>query len=579
MSARRSPVTGSIIILSDGSTRAAGAGGIVPEPPFSRTARARSLAAIACVGLALLVLAGQLVRLALMGQNREEVAISTPIATGFARPEIVDRNGRLIAADVPLPSLFANPSIVIDRDEMSEKLTRVLPDLDAGAVRASLADKSRRFVWLRRGLAPALAQQVHDLGLPGLGFRDELRRIYPAEGLAGHAIGYVDIDNRGQSGIERYLDEQRLIEPVQGAVPAGAPPVSLSIDIGVQHALEQELAAGLARYRADAGLAIVMDAISGEVIASASVPGVDPARPTTFLDKARLDRVLASTYEMGSVLKVFTIAMALEEGLADLSTTIDVRQPIEVDGYTIAEHVDPGRPLSLSEILARSSNVGVGRLALAAGAERQRRFFERLGLTTEMKTELGPVARARLPGRLGASETVTLSYGHGLALAPLQLLAATAALVNGGTPVTPTWIRKREGTAMGEGQPPAGSPVVSAATSAAINHMLREVVVGPSGTGRRADVPGFEVGGKTGTAEIVRDGRYDKSAVIASFLGAFPMSAPRYVILVSLFEPQPTGETGGAVTAAHNAAPTTAAIVARIAPRLGVRPIDRPQGG
>ncbi|MDX2287967.1 MAG: penicillin-binding protein 2 [Hyphomicrobiaceae bacterium] len=532
---------------------------------FPHLARRRAQLAIAATIVAFLGIAGQLTRLALLGQDRQTVSISAPLATGFARPDIVDRNGRLIAADVAMPSLYADPSIVINRDELVEKLARVLPDLDTAALRTSLADRSKRFVWIRRGLSPAVAEQVFHLGEPSLDFRYELRRSYPSGSRAGHLIGQVDIDNRGRSGLERHLDDKGLVEPVHGAAPSSRPPVRASLDIGVQHALEDELQAAMTRYRSQAASAVVLDAATGEVLAAASLPGVDPLNAGEFLDPARVDRLAGGSYELGSIMKAFTVAMAVDAGQAGLETRLDVSKPIEADGYTIKEKHAPDAPLTLAEILARSSNVGVGILALQAGAERQRAYFERFGLSQEITTEAGAVPAPRLPARRGDIETVTLSYGHGIAAAPLQVAAAMAALVNGGLRVSPTFLMRQPATTSSE-------RILSPATSEAMRVMLRGVVTDPHGTGRKADVPGLDIGGKTGTAEMPKAGGYDKGKVIASFLAAFPMSAPRYVTLLSLFEPQGTDETKGEMTAYYNAAPATGRLISRIAPLLGVFP-------
>jgi len=558
--------TGSVVItpgLTDGVISSRAAQSKRRQPRL----RLRAVLALACVALCFTAVAGQLVRLASVGQTELRTNMSTPIATAFSRPDLVDRNGRLLATDVVMPSLFADPAIVLDRDEVAEKLAGVFPDLDRQELREDLADKSRRFVWIRRGISPTQAQQVFEFGLPGLAFRSELRRAYPAGRVAGHVLGYVNIDNKGLAGVERHLDEQDLVEPVHDATLSRRAPLRLSLDLGVQHAVEDELAAAIARYKAKAASAVVMDVHTGEIMAAASLPGVDPITPgAARYDPALMDRLMGGSYELGSVFKAVTVAMALEEGTVRLGSMIDVRAPLDVDGHKISDLHPAGRPLSVAEVFIRSSNVGSGALALAVGADRQRQFLQKLGLADPMSTEAGAVAFPRLPERWRDAETVTVSYGHGIAVAPLQLAAASAALVNGGVRVRPTFLRQPSR------EEPEGKPVISAQTSARMRNLMRRNVTSAKGTGRRADVPGLEVGGKTGTAEIPVAGGYKEKAVISSFLGAFPMSAPKYVFLVSLFEPQPTDASGGHVTAGRNAAPTTAKIVRRIAPLLGVLP-------
>jgi cell division protein FtsI (penicillin-binding protein 3) len=525
--------------------------------------RVRTVAAIAGVALAFCLVAGQLVRLAILGQNEVSVSMSQPIAIAFARPDIVDRNGQLLASDLVMPSLFADPALVVDKDELAEKLGRVLPGLDQEELRRNLADRDKRFVWIRRGMSTRQAEKIHSLGLPGIEFRSELGRAYPGGTLAGHILGYVNVDNKGIAGIERYLDEKGLVEPVHAASLTNHPPVQLSIDIAVQHAVEEELATAMATYKARAAVGLVMDANSGEIVAAASLPSVDPVSPTNVL--GTMDRLMGGTFELGSVFKMFTVAMALESGTVTTETPVDVRKPLRVGGFTITDSHPAGRVLNVGEVFRRSSNVGAGMLALNLGAKRQKEFFERVGLLGPLDTEAGKAAAVQLPPRWGEVETVTRSYGHGIAVSPLQFAAAAASLVNGGTRVQPTFLRKQ-----GESEPP--QRVISEETSRELNALLRGNVVERDGTGRRADVPGLEVGGKTGTAELPGKGGYREKAVISSFFAVFSTGGAKYVTLVSLFEPQPVVETAKQITAGRNAAPVTARILSRIAPLLGVLP-------
>lgn len=525
----------------------------------------RRVVVLLAITLALAVISLQLLHLATLQKIEPRVALTEPITRTFLRPDIVDRNGRLLATDVAAPSLFANPALVIDLDETVERLAVALPGLDEADLRRTLVDRNRRFVWIKRGLAPVDAQRVHDEGLPGLGFRHEPKRVYPNGLLGGHVLGSVNVDNRGQAGIERHIDESIGIESVSGASPSRQGPVRLSLDLGVQQAVTDELAAAMERHRAKAATGLVMDALTGEIAAAVSLPGVDPNRPATALDATRVDRLHAGVFELGSIFKAMTIAQAVDERIATLDTTIDVTKAIEIGRYKIRDHHPSPGPLTVRDIFLHSSNVGAGRLALSAGAARQKSFLAKLGLTEPMRTEAGPIAPPMLPKHWGEIETVTIGYGHGLALAPIQFAAAAATLINGGTRVAPTFLRT-------VGDPSPGERLITAEASAAQREIWRLNVAAPQGTGKRAEVPGLRVGGKTGTAEIPGVGGYQAKAVIASFVAALPMEAPRWIILVSVFEPQGTAETKNAITAAHNAAPTTARIVARIAPILGVLP-------
>lgn len=527
--------------------------------------RLRMLAVAGGLLLAALAIAAQLLQLGLASTGEMRSASAEPIARTFSRPDIVDRQGRVIATDVPANSLFADPALILDRDEVAEKLSRTLRGIDSEELRRQLADKSRRFVWIRRGLAPVEAQRVHDLGLPGLAFRREAKRAYPSGPLVGHIVGQVNPDNRGIAGVERYIDEAAGIEAVQGAVTSSAAPVKLSIDLGVQHAVVDELKAAVERYRATGAAGLVMDAASGEIVAGASWPPTDPNVPGAQLDANAPDRLQGGVYELGSIFKALTVAMALDDGLVTLDKSYDVTQPLVIGRYQIRDLHPAGRPLTVREIFIHSSNVGAAQIAIEAGTSRQLVFLARMGLTEPIRTEAGPVAAPLLPPRWGEVETATIAYGHGFAVAPLQVAAVMAALVNGGRRIAPTYL------ARGDKQMP-GEKVLATKTSSAMRELMRLNVTMPHGTGRRAEVAGYRVGGKTGTAEMPGRGGYQEKAVISSFIGALPMEEPRYVLLVTLFEPQPADGTKGGITAGLNAAPVAGAIVARVAPILGILP-------
>jgi cell division protein FtsI (penicillin-binding protein 3) len=435
-------------------------------------------------------------------------------------------------------------------------------------LRAALSDKLRRFVWIRRGLSPKVAQRIHDLGLPGLSFRKELRRAYPAGELAGHVIGSVNIDNKGTAGIEKYIDEALGVDAVNSATLSTRAPVRLSLDVGVQHALEDELDTAVRRYHTEGAAGLILDVKSGEIIASASLPRIDPAKPTVSIDPEHTDKISAGTYELGSVFKTMTIAMALDEGLATPNTLLDVREPLVAGRHTITDMHSAGRPLTVSEVFTHSSNVGAGMLALQAGPDRMRAFLQKFGVLDTMKTEAGPISPPQLPRRWERAELITVSYGHGIAVAPLQFATAAAEVLNGGISIKPTLLKYQSGANA------KATRLVTRETSSAMARLFRQNVMDVDGTGKRADVPGYRVGGKTGTAERAEGGHYEDKAVLSSFLGAFPMDDPHYLTFVLLFEPQGSIETGGQRTASTNAAPVTARLIGRIAGQLGVTPMS-----
>lgn len=522
------------------------------------------------VGLGMLMgfaaVSGQLIRLAAKGQTEVRLAAAAPLTTAYSRPDIVDRNGRLLATDVPAPSLFANPSRVPNVDETLEALRELLPGIDTPEMRRHLSNKARKFLWIKRRLSTAQAEKLHNLGLPGLAFRHEPARLYPGGRLAGHVLGYVDIDNNGIRGVERYINEKIGVERLPVARVNTKPPVRLAIDAAAQHGLEQELSGAIKRFRAVAATGIVMSVLTGEVAAAASLPRVDPGASAEVFDDARKNRLISDVFELGSVFKLVTAAMAMESGIAAPGTIVDVVTPLKIGRYNITDYHPVTRPLTLTEVFVKSSNIGSARIALALGAKVQREHFDALGLLKPLETEIGASVAPKPPAPWGRTAIATASYGHGIAVSPLHFAATAAALVNGGIWVKPTFLARRPDTAS---ELEWRRRVVSAETSAHLRMMMRQNVL--NGSGRRADVPGYEVGGKTGTADWARGGSYDGSAVINSFIAAFPISRPQYVVLVTLFDPKP--EAGSRQrTAGLNAADAAGRVIARVAPLLGVLP-------
>src|SRR5262245_11697671 len=320
---------------------------------------ARRLAVIAAIMFGFMVVAGKLVFLAVKSNSEIRRVTAEPATPSSARPDITDRRGRLLASDVEVPSLAAKPALVLDIDETVERLNKVLPDLNALELRKALSEPGRRFVWIRRHLAPHVAQRIHDLGLPGLEFYTEFRRTYPADDLAGTVLGGVNIDNRGVAGVERHID---TILGKQFDAGGGRPSIRLSLDLGVQQALEHELAAALARFRAEGAAGLILDVDSGEVLAAASLPATDPSRRSHQVDK-----LAGCTYQLGSVFKAVTVAMALDSELATLETVYDVRRPLIAGRYTIRDLHPQRRPLTVREIFVQSSNIGAAMLAREAG--------------------------------------------------------------------------------------------------------------------------------------------------------------------------------------------------------------------
>jgi cell division protein FtsI (penicillin-binding protein 3) len=524
--------------------------------------RNRIVLAVAGFAIAYLVIIGRLVAFGVM--EPEHVAVHDPnAAIATSRPDLVDRNGEVLATDIRMASLYAEPRNVVDPDEATELITSVLPNLDASALRRKLTGDAG-FIWVEREITPTQRKQIHDLGIPGVGFLSENRRFYPGGPTAAHIVGLVNVDNQGIAGIEKYIDDRWLADLHRAGFARGEElePVVLSIDLRVQHILRDELLDAIERYRAIAATGIVLDVRTGEVLAMLSYPDFDPNNPVDALKPDRLNRMSAGAFEVGSVFKSFTFAMALDYGVVSLDDRIDATRPIRVGRFTINDFHGKHRVLSVPEVFIYSSNIGSARMALQVGGERQRAFLDRLGFTRKVDTELPEVALPIMPKKWKELTTMTVAFGHGIAVTPLQVAVADAALVNGGRLIPPTFLKRSR-----EEAERLAKQVVSPATSESMRYLFRLNV--EKGSGRRAEVEGYRVGGKTGTAEKVVNGRYSASKRLNSFLAAFPMDDPHYVVLVVLDEPK-AAKSGGGTTAASNAAPTVSAIIRRSAAMLGV---------
>ena len=531
-------------------------------------ARSRIGLAMIIVVMVYAAIAGRLIYFGALEPDDRVARAATDITIAARRPELVDRNGLTLATDINTASLFAEPFRIVDVDEATEKLASVLPDLDIGVVHRRLASKAS-FVWLKRELTPAQQAQILSLGIPGIGFRRETRRFYPKGGIASHLVGLVNIDNAGIAGAEKYLDDQGLRALRSAGLTTGQTmePVRLSIDLRVQNFVHDELEKGMARYRAIAAGGVVLDVRTGEVIAMASLPDFDPNHPVDVNKKDRLNRMSAGLFEMGSTFKTFTTAMALDSGKVKLTDIFDASKPIRIAGFTINDFHGKRRSLTVPEVFIYSSNIGAAKMADVVGIDGHREFLHRLGLLDRMTFELPEVATPVEPSEWKKINSVTISYGHGVTTTPLQTAVAAAALVNGGTLLQPTLFTRTRAEAEA-----LGKRVISRKTSDEMRYLMRLNVVDPGGSGKSAEVEGYRVGGKTGTAEKVVKGRYSGDKRFNAFLAAFPIDDPRYVVLVVIDEPKPEEGKHGA-TAGMNAAPMVGNIIRRSAAILGVQPV------
>jgi len=523
-----------------------------------------------CFGFAFLAIAGQLTRLTIFPMM-EEAAPRIAAEDRLPRPDIIDRNGVLLATDVAVASLYADPSKIIDIDEAIELLTATVPDLDARELRHKLTT-SKRFAWLKRQVSPEERDAVYNLGIPGVSYVNERRRVYPQGRLGSHVVGYVDLDTKGIAGIEKFLDGQGALYTASLAEPAErrTQPAQMSIDIRVQAAMIDEISKAITKFSAIGGGGIVMDITTGEVLSLVSLPDFNPNQENKNFTKEQQNRMTSGVYELGSVIKAVTFAMAFDYGTASLESLYDARFPLVIGSARINDFHAERRVLSVPEVFTHSSNIGTAKMALDVGLERHQEFLKRVGLFDRLQTELPESARPLLPKRWSRLATATAAFGHGFAVQPLQGAAVVAGLLNGGHMMTPTLLKRSGEEAMAMAQ-----TIVKPDTSEKMRYLFR--LNGIEGSASKADVIGYRVGGKTGTAEKVVNGRYSKDKRLASFIGAFPMDAPRYLILVMLDEPKATPETFGFATSGWNAVPTAGLIIERIAPMLGVAPVFTPE--
>ncbi|MEP0322565.1 peptidoglycan D,D-transpeptidase FtsI family protein [Bauldia litoralis] len=529
------------------------------------TMRPRIRLAMIVFSLAFLTIIGRLVSLGMMEPVPGNYGVNPNDAIATGRPDIIDRNGEVLAADIKTASVYGEPRNIIDPDEAAELLVTVLPDLKIDALRKRLSGNAG-FAWIKREITPKQRQAIHSLGIPGIGFLTENRRFYTAGPTAAHILGLVNVDNQGIAGVEKYVDDQWLADLHAAGFARGEEldPVQLSIDISVQHILHDELAQAMERYSAIAASGIILDAHTGEVMAMASIPDFDPNNPVDANKPDRLNRITAGVYELGSIFKSFTFAMALDSGAVTMNDRIDATNALRVGRFTINDFHGKHRVLTVPEVFIYSSNIGSARMAMKVGQEGQQAYLRKFGFFDIPKTDLPEVAAPMMPKKWSDLTMMTIAFGHGLAVTPLQVAIADAALVNGGKLIPPTFLKRSRAEA-----DKLAVRMVSEETSRHMRDLFALNV--EKGSGRKAAVPGYNVGGKTGTAEKAVAGGYSANKRLNSFLAAFPMDDPQYVVLVVLDEPKQAKDGGGA-TAGWNAAPTVEAVIRRTAALLGVKP-------
>lgn len=492
-----------------------------------------------------------------------------------SRPPILDRNGLEMAVDIRVPSLFAEPRRIIDVEEAVQKLRTVLPDLNEDWLRKRLTG-DKGFVWVKRELTPAIEEKIFQLGIPGIEFVTESKRFYPSGQEASHILGAVNIDNQGTMGIEKHMDDDSLamLQSIGLARGNELTPVNLSIDLRVQHVMYEQLQDALVRYKAVAAAGVMLDVKTGEVVALASLPDFDPNNPSTLFQdyngvkNDRFNRITSGIYELGSTFKTITLAGALDSGKVRITDQFDARFGVRFGRFTIDDFHGKHRVLTVPEVYKYSSNIGTIKIMQQLGKDDFRAFLSRIGMDKTVPFELPEMRKPRVPDKFSEIVAATSSFGHGLSVSPLHMARAVAAFVNDGNMVPPTIYKRSEAEAR-----QLYEQVISPSTSAEVRYLMRLNAIGAGGSGSRMNkiANGYRVGGKTGTAEKVVNGRYTSNANFNVFASAFPLDNPRYAMVIVVDEPHAENAQSG-VTAGWNAGEVTGRIVQRAAPMLGIAP-------
>lgn len=477
------------------------------------------------------------------------------------RADIIDRNGVVLATNLPFVNLYCNPKNVFDFETTAKKLAATFPDLNADTILNRISDKDKTFVYIKRNITPEEQYKVIHLGLPGVLFEQGEKRVYPLGSLTSHVVGMTNIDSIGISGIEKNMDEVLLYEDV---------PLQLSIDIRVQEALNYILKDAVKKFKALGGGAVILDVSNGEVLGLVSLPDFDPNAITPETNyNALFNRVTSGVYEFGSIFKLFNTAMALETKTIKITDIFDASKPIRISRHSIEEDYNSlKRKLSVPEILIYSSNVGSASMALMMGAEKQKQMMINFGFSESLPIEVPEIGAPLMPKMWKDINIATMSFGYGLSITPLHVVTSAAAIFNGGMLYSPTLLKHNNYYEI------TGRRIVSPETSSLMNKMLRMVV--DKGTGKTANVQGYMVGGKTGSAQKLVNGKYISHKLLTSFISGFPMNNPKYALFVFLDEPQPL-EGARENTAALNAVPVTGEIIEAVAPLLNVEPIQEEQ--
>jgi cell division protein FtsI (penicillin-binding protein 3) len=502
-----------------------------------------------CLVIAFFVVAIRLVFIVAAGDQGSVNSFYSPNKIQ-KRAGIIDRNGVIVATDLKTKSLYISSVLVKKPKMIARKLTRLFPELKYSDVVKKISSSRNRRQWIliRRNVTPKEQELVRDLQIAGLVFEDDLVRIYPQKSILSHIVGYADLDRNGLSGAENQYDNYLKNNDTD---------LQLAMDVRLQDVLDDELANGIEKYKALGASGIIMDVSNGEILALSSQPNFDANRQVEATQNQRFNRATYGVYELGSVFKIFTNAMAFEDNLVKMDDVFDVTDPIKYGRFTIKDDHPIEGLASVKDIFVHSSNIGTIHIAKEIGIERQKKYLEKFGLLDKIESDFPALSSPIYPKKWREINLYTASYGHGIATTPLHIAASVAAIVNGGIFYNPSFIKLKN--------QPEGKRIIRSSTSEIMKHMMRLAV--SEGTGKNANIDGYQVGGKTGTAERAEFGKYNERKTMASFVATFPMSDPKYLIFVSFDRPNYTFNTGGMV-----AAPVAGEIIKDIAPILGVRP-------
>lgn len=523
---------------------------------FMALARMRLWIIVAAFFLGYFAVSLRLVDLTLLRHKDAAEAAADRDGSPILRGEILDRNGELLATSLKMASVYADATLIGEPEKTADELADILP----GENKAAMLDKlksGRRFIWIARNITPKQEYAINALGHPGLSFEHQYRRIYPYGNLTAHILGFTDVDGHGIAGIEKSFDRE---------LSSGEDNVTLTLDVRIQHILHRELEKAKEEFQAKAAIGMVMDVNTGDIIASVSLPDFDPHHPGDATPDQLFNRDTLGVFEMGSTFKLFPMAAAIDSGKASFRTGVDTSKPIKIDRFTISDYHAENRVQTLPEIFMHSSNIGTARIALSLGTDGLKDFYERMGFFDLVPIELPERGRPLYPRPWREVSTLTASFGHGIAVSPLHLMRAASALVNGGIMIKPQIIRHPENDA----RAPLGERVIRTETSDRIRDLLELTVA--EGTGSKAYVEGYGVGGKTGTAEKIGAHGYDHKSLFSSFIGVYPITQPRYAVLAILDEPKPTKETYGYATGGWTGAPVVGRVIEQMGPLYQIAP-------